>query len=320
MKILKFLFEKDKKPLRGLTAAEWVVLVYLVFTTLLLFFTFTKVHNPASMLWGRVQVVAITAAMWGVYRMVPCRFTMLARIVAQLALLSWWYPDTYEFNRMFPNLDHIFASYEQSLFGCQPALTFASEWSHPLVSETMHMSYSAYFPLIALVTLYYFFVRYSELQRMVFIVVASFFIYYVVFIFLPVTGPQYYYLAAGVEQIAAGVFPNVGDWFATHQEPLPLPGYEDGFFYQMVSNAHAVGERPTAAFPSSHVGVTTILMLLSWRTGCRWLFTVVLVLLVIMCFSTVYIQAHYVIDVLAGLPSGMLLYAILFLASRRIRG
>ena len=106
-------------------AVEWVIMGYLVLTTLLMLLTWVKLQNPESMLWGRFRVVAITAAMWMIYRMAPCRFTRLLRIVAQMALLSWWYPDTYEFNRMFPNLDHLVAGFEQQLFGCQPALLFA---------------------------------------------------------------------------------------------------------------------------------------------------------------------------------------------------
>jgi len=311
--MVKQLFARDKKPRRGLLAAEWVIVGYLVLTLLLLFFTYTKVHNPESMLWGRIRVLAMMAALWAVYRMWPCRLTMLARITAQLALLSWWYPDTYEFNRMFPNLDHLFAGYEQAVFGCQPALTFAQQWSHPVLSELMHLGYSSYFPLIALVALYYFFCRYNDFLRASFIILASFFIYYVIFIFLPVTGPQYYYLAAGLDNIANGVFPNVGDYFATHQERLTMPGWSDGFFYQMVENAHSVGERPTAAFPSSHVGITTILLMLALSARCRWLSIVVLMLLLLMCFATFYIQAHYVIDVVAGLATGLLFYFILYL-------
>lgn len=311
--MVKQLFARDKKPRRGLVAAEWVIVGYLVMTLLLLFFTYTKVHNPESMLWGRMRVLAMMAALWAVYRMWPCRLTMLARITAQLALLSWWYPDTYEFNRMFPNLDHLFAGYEQAVFGCQPALTFAQQWSHPVLSELMHLGYSSYFPLIALVALYYFFCRYNDFLRASFIILASFFIYYVIFIFLPVTGPQYYYLAAGLDNIANGVFPNVGDYFATHQERLTMPGWPDGFFYQMVENAHSVGERPTAAFPSSHVGITTILLMLALSARCRWLSIVVLMLLLLMCFATFYIQAHYVIDVVAGLATGLLFYFILYL-------
>ena len=306
--IIKYLFELKKKPVRGLLAVEWVVLGYTVLTLLLMLFTYTKVYNPVSMLIGRFQAVAIILALWGVYRMVPCRLTHFARIGAQLALLSWWYPDTYEFNRMFANLDHIFAGYEQAVFGCQPALTFAQTWSHPVWSELMHLGYASYFPLIALVTLFYFFCRYDQFNRMAFILLTAFFIFYVIFIFLPVAGPQFYYPAVGFDKIAAGVFPDVGHYFADHQEMVELPGWNGGFFYDLVIIAHEAGERPTAAFPSSHVGITTVLLLLAWASRNRKLFFVVLPLFLLMCLATFYIQAHYVIDVLAGLVSGVVFY------------
>ena len=104
---------------------------YLLLTLLLMLFTYTKVQNPEQMLWGRFRIVMLTLAMWLVYRLIPCRFTLLCRVTLQLALLSWWYPDTYEFNRMFPNLDHLFAGYEQQLFGFQPALLFSQKFTHP---------------------------------------------------------------------------------------------------------------------------------------------------------------------------------------------
>ena len=300
MNIIVKLFEREKKPHKGLLAAEWVVMGYLVITLLLMFFTYTKLHNPESMLFGRIRIVAMTFALWLVYRMWPCRLTHFARIVAQMALLSWWYPDTYEFNRMFPNLDHIFATWEQQMFGCQPSLVFAPNFSHPIVSELMNMGYAAYFPMIAVVTLFSFFCRYAEFGRATFVILASFFTYYIIYIALPVTGPQYYYHAAGIDEIARGIFPNVHDWFATHDECLSNPGCSDGFFYNMVANAHNAGERPTAAFPSSHVGVSTILMLLAWRAGNKRLLALLSPFYVLLCLSTVYIYAHYAIDVLGG--------------------
>ena len=308
---IKDLFAIEKKPHKGLLAAEWVVMGYLVLTLLLIFFTYTKMQDPEPMLWGRFRIIIMTLALWAVYRMIPCRFTRLCRIAAQLSLLSWWYPDTYLLNRIFPNLDHLFAGYEQQLFGYQPALLFASAWSHPVFSELMHLGYASYFPMIALVTLFYFLFRYKEFDRTAFIILSAFFVYYVIFIFLPVTGPQYYYLAAGLDNIANGIFPNVGTYFATHSEALTMPGYSDGFFYHMVENAHAAGERPTAAFPSSHVGVTTILMILAWRSQNRKLFYGMLPLFILMCFATVYIQAHYAIDVLGGWVSGIAFFAVL---------
>lgn len=307
----KFLIEIEKKPRKGLLAVEWFIMGYLLLTLLLILFCYTKMKNPEAMIWGRFHAAVLMLALWLVYRLVPCRFTLLCRIAAQLAMLSWWYPDTYELNVLFPNYDHVFAGYEQQLFGCQPALLFSQTFTHPVFSELMHLGYASYYPLMVAVTLFYFFWRYNEFGRTAFIILSSFFVYYLIFVFLPVTGPQYYYLAAGVENIASGVFPDIGHYFATHTESLPLPGYADGFFYHLVENAHAAGERPTAAFPSSHVGVTTILLILAWRAKNRWLLWTLIPLFVLMCFATVYIQAHYAVDVIGGWVSGIVIFTVL---------
>ena len=311
---LKFLFETDKHPVRRLLWLEWVMLGYMAVTLLMMLFMATKVVNPGMMFWGRFRILVSTLAMWGVYRMVPCRLTMMLRVALQLALLSWWSPDTYELNRTLPNLDHLFAGMEQRLFGCQPALLFAQRWSHPVVSELMDMGYTSYYPLIVLVSLFYFLCRNTEFLKAEFVILGSFFAYYLIFIVLPVTGPQFYYLAVGTDAIAHGVFPPMGDYFATHQEAMAVPGYTDGLFYQLVCDAHDAGERPTAAFPSSHVGVTTVLMLLAWKTRNRRLFLFMLPFFLLMCLSTVYIMAHYAIDVLAGLVTGVLIFLILYTA------
>ena len=112
IKMIKDYFKIDKNPKKGLLPLEWVVLGYMAITLITMLFTYTKVVNPESMLWGRLRVLAMTIALWGVYRMIPCRVTKMIRIMAQIALLAWWYPDTYEINRMFPNLDHVFAGWE----------------------------------------------------------------------------------------------------------------------------------------------------------------------------------------------------------------
>lgn len=308
MKKLLDLFKREKKAKKGLLALEWVVMGYLAVTTMLMLFTYTKVHNPGEMLWGRVQIVFMTLALWAVYRMLPCRFTRLCRILAQMALLSWWYPDTYEFNRMFPNLDHVFATWEQQMFGCQPALLFSQWLSSPVFSELMNLGYWSYYPMIAATALYFFFWRYDQFGRAAFIIMASFFIYYLIYIAIPVTGPQYYYMAVEVDDIAHGIFPNVHDWFANHQECMENPGWHDGLFYRLVADAHNAGERPTAAFPSSHVGVSSILLLLVWNARNRRLLYWLLPFYVLLCLSTVYIRAHYAIDVLGGWLSALILF------------
>ena len=319
MKFLTQLFSIDKSPKRGLLALEWLVMAYTVFTLLVALFTYTNLQNPDAMIWGRVRVVAMTVALWVAYRLVPCRLTLLARVVAQMSLLAWWYPDTYELNRMFPNLDHLFAGWEQDLFGCQPALLFAKALPWAVVSELMSMGYFMYYPMIAAVVLYYFFCRYYEAERVSFVLLASFFIYYLIYIYVPVVGPTFYFDAVGVQDIAKGIFPAMGDYFSTHTNCLPTPGYTDGIFYQLVEDAKEAGERPTAAFPSSHVGVSTICMLLAWHSRNRKLLFTMLPFYIFLCMATVYIQAHYLIDAIAGWISAIVIYFMLMAVSKNMK-
>ena len=308
----------EKKPRKGLLAAEWVVMAYLLLTTVIILFCYTDIVNPNAMLWGRARVIAMTAALWFVYRLWPCRLTLALRVFIQLALLSWWYPDTYEINRMFPNLDHLFATWEQDLFGFQPALLFSQAMPSHIFSELMDLGYASYFPMIALVTLVYFLTRYEEFYRAAYIILGAFFLYYVIFIFVPVVGPTFYYHAVGVDQIAKGIFPDLGLYFNNHQDCLPSPGDVNGVFYHLVESAKAAGERPTAAFPSSHVGCSTVLMLLAWHSKKRWLLWLLLPFYVLLCFATVYIQAHYAIDAFAGLITGVIFYFLLLFTSKKI--
>jgi membrane-associated phospholipid phosphatase len=310
MKVKEF-FKIDKKPIKGLLVVEWIALGYLAFTLIVMGVLWDKLQNTETMISGRIEFVAVTMAMWLVYRLVPCKVTMFLRILVQMAFLSWWYPDTYEMNRALTNLDHLFAGWEQSLFGCQPSLLFSQWMPWGWFSELMCLGYISYFPLMLIVYLYYFFQRYHEFQLAAFTILGSFFAYYVVFVLLPVTGPQFYYLAVGTEKIASGVFPQLGDWFLTHSERMAAPGWTDGFFYHLLDLTHDAGERPTAAFPSSHVGITTVVMLLAIRTHSRRLIFTILPFFILMCLSTVYIYAHYAIDAIAGLVTGVLLYALL---------
>ena len=304
------LFKIERKPVKGLLTVEWIAMGYLLMTVVMMVIQWDMLQNAEEMIKGRIQFILVTLAVWGVYRLLPCRLTLFARIAVQMLFLSWWYPDTYELNRTLPNLDHVFASWEQTLFGCQPALLFSQKVSWGWFSELMCMGYVSYFPLMAVLLLYYFVKRYEEFDKAAFVILASFFAYYVIYILLPVTGPQFYYLAAGTDKIAAGVFPDLGNWFLTHYERMATPGWSDGIFHQVLNLAHDAGERPTAAFPSSHVGITTIVVLLALHTRSRWLTGFILPFYILMCFATVYIYAHYAIDVLAGLATGVVFYFV----------
>ncbi len=318
MKKLLDYFQIEKKPRRGLLPMEWAVLAYLAFTLLFMLIVYTRLANPGAMIWGRLRVVATMVALWGVYRVIPCKVTMLARVTLQMAMLAWWYPDTYELNRALPNMDHIFAGWEQSLFGFQPALTFARNFPSAVISELMSLGYASYYPMIVCVALLYFVRRYAEFQRCAFVIMASFMAFYVIFDLVPVVGPTFYYKAIGIRSVTEGVFPAVGHYFNTHTDCLATPGYADGIFYQMVEDAKAAGERPTAAFPSSHVGMSTVCMLLLWHMRSWKLLLCLLPLYVFLCMATVYIQAHYAVDALAGLVVGIAFFGVFMAVSSKM--
>lgn len=302
------LFKKVETQ-KGLFAVEKISLIYNLLTSILILFMFSQMSHPMQMLWDRIVIAVLTFCLMYLYRLAPCKFSAFVRIAVQMGLLSYWYPDTYELNRLFTNLDHIFASAEQFIFGCQPAVEFSKHLPYEWVSEPLNLGYFSYYPMILVVALYYFFHRYELFEKWSFVIVTSFFIYYFIYIFLPVAGPQFYFPAIGMENVSQGIFPAIGNYFNFHHELLPGPDYAHGFFYSLVDGSQQVGERPTAAFPSSHVGMSTILMLSAFREN-RKLASFLLPFYFLLCCATVYIQAHYLIDAIAGFISAFFIYIL----------
>lgn len=297
---------------------EWVVMAYLLATSLFILVFNSRLPNIGLMASTRIQALVVTIVLWGVYRLKPCRLTTLLRIVGQMSLLGLWYPDTYELNRAFPNLDHVLSGWEESLFGFQPSLVFSKVCHWPFFSEMVTMGYVSYYPLFIGISVFFFIWRYEKFERATFIILTSFFISYVIFIFLPAGGPQFYFKAAGMDNIYAGIYPDLQDYFGKlkfdvldPQFSLTIPGYTDGIFYHILEFTHNAGERPTAAFPSSHVSVSVVVMWLAWESRNKWLFFIFLPFAVLLFFGTFYIQAHYAIDAIAGFFAGTAMYFLL---------
>lgn len=158
------------------------------------------------------------------------------------------------------------------------------------------------------VILFYFVARYNDFQRASFIFLGSFFLFYFIFEFLPVAGPQYYYCALGEEAAKSPVFPEMHQYFRDHTEILPVN--VQGIFSKLVLATQETGERPTAAFPSSHVGMSTICIILAWQTRNRLLFWICIPFWILLVFATVYIKAHYAIDSICGLGAAVILFCL----------
>ncbi len=300
------LFKREKLEVKFL-AVEKLNILYNLLTTLLIIIFFNRLNDPREMLMGRFIIAAATFVVIYAYTQYPSKAIRLVRIVSQMCLLSYWYPDTFEFNRIFPNLDHLFATLELDIFACQPALLFDQACSTLFWREAFNMGYWLYYPMIALVSFFYFFRRPKDVERCTFVIMSSFFLYYLIYIFLPVAGPQFYFPVIGDELAVAGPYPEIGDYFNLNPEITIAQEGKGGLFTELVGVAQSSGERPTAAFPSSHIGITVILVMLAFRAK-RLLAYMLFPIFVLLCCATVYIKAHYLVDAIAGLATGVMLY------------
>lgn len=309
---IKSLLKRDNMP-KGLWPIEWLSIAYSILTIFFMALLWQRMDHPWTMLAERGYIFLGTILIWKIYNRYPLKIMTFVRITVQMSLLGYWYPDTYEFNRVLPNLDHIVAHWDSILFNCQPALEFSRLCPWSWFSEAVNLGYFSYYPMIVITMVFFFFCRNKEYGRASFTVMCSFFIYYLIYIGVPVAGPQFYFMPVQPEMIVNGSFPLLEDHFNFHTDMLPAPGDANGFFYNLIKQVQEAGERPTAAFPSSHVGITLILLYLIYPQS-RKLFFCLLPFAVLLTLATVYIQAHYLVDVIAGAVTS---YPV-FLMSRKI--
>jgi membrane-associated phospholipid phosphatase len=148
------------------------------------------------------------------------------------------------------------------------------------------------------------------------------FAYLTYFVYLVVLGGILYYredwrgywsvmtysaVAYGIGYVIAIFFPIESPWFAMagswHGE---LHG---GPFTAIINFIEHFGRVRGAAFPSEHVAGSFAALWGAWRHR-RWLFWVMLPLVLCMCVSTVWGRYHYFVDVFGGVVTGTLGYVI----------
>lgn len=304
---LKILFEYQK-PLPGLIGIERIMMCYNVFTLVILGMTYEAAESSAGPFVWRFGVMAATVLLWQLYRRYPCNLTYVVRVIFQIALLGHWYPDIYNFAKLMPNYDHLFAQMDQTIFGFQPAIAFSRTLSGTFWSELFHMGYFSYYLMLIVVVLWATFKDFRRFDRTTTVIFCSFLIYYLIYLFLQSAGPQFYFPRIGMDNVTAGIFPHVGDYFRYHSTLVHPAGESSGLFCHLVQLAQQ-SEKPIAAFPSSHVGLSTIMIRLAYKMSKKlalWM----LPFYVILCLSTVYIGAHYAVDVLAGWISAVIIYHV----------
>lgn len=305
---LRQYFTKEKHS--GLTVCEIILTIYIAITTVMTILFWDNIDNPSELIKVRLGFIVFMCFMYGIYRIYSCRLTWLLRTMPVLLSLVYWYPETYTFARCHPYLDHIFAHADWILFGYQPSLEFSKNVTSVFWSEMFNMGYYSYYFLMIGVLLFCFLRRYEDSQRYAFIFMASFFTYYLWFEWMPVAGPYYYFKAIGLEAARNGIYPDLGNYFATHNDLNNdlIHAEIRGIFSELVHGVQIAGENPVGAFPSSHVSMSTVTMIIAWHTRNKWLFWCLLPFYLLLCIATVYIMAHYFVDSIAGFLTACLFY------------
>ena len=138
------MLQQLKTLYKNLLPIERVTLLYGLLTTVLLFVWWGDLNHPMQQLQERGAILLVMAMLYVGYWRKPVASVRFLRNLFPLALISYWYPDIYEFCSLLPNLDPVFANADQVLFGCQPSLEFSRTFSSGLWSELFHMGYFAY--------------------------------------------------------------------------------------------------------------------------------------------------------------------------------
>lgn len=266
----------SKRIVQQITPVDQATFAYLFLTGLIILFGYYKVEQAGWHLLARVAVVVLMG--WLIANSgTKHRWLKFIRDFYPLLLFSFFYTETDALNNiLFQNLDPVVAHWDELLFGGQPSLSFSAHFPQVLLAELMHFSYFSFYLMIFGYCLYVWVKNPDEFRKSLFLISFSFYLYYLIFIVFPVAGPQYYF-------------------------PSPENAVPKGWLFgSLMHLVHHLGERPTAAFPSSHVGIAALVGYLSFKYASP-LLKYLLPLFVLLCLSTVYLKAHYLIDVIGGL-------------------
>ena len=184
-------------------------------------------------------------------------------------------------------LDEGLARMEGWLFHVQPSLAFRAAFPLPWLSEIFCFAYFAYYFFTPVVFLTVFFRRgYLAAERIALATSLCFFGCYTVFWLFPTVGPHFF--------------------FPPHLGPQLYDGY---VFNHLLFFLTSSGEIHAGAFPSSHIAVALLLTLLVKRDIPR-LFMPLALITALMLPAVVYLRAHYLVDVPAGILTGLIAFAI----------
>lgn len=201
-------------------------------------------------------------------------------------LVTFIYENLHDLSKHFMNMDiaGTLMNWDIAIFGIEPTL-WAQKIYSPLLTDIMAVSYALYFilPLGIMLILSNRDDR-KELRTMTLTLTFAFLLGFLGYVFLPCSPPRYF----------------ITDLFT---DPVRLHG--PWVFDALQAQWDSLSVVPCGAFPSLHVGISTVALIFAWKYRrvsplFRVIWWLYIPLVTSLWFSTVYLRHHWVIDIFAG--------------------
>lgn len=284
--------ETIRSLFRHLNLVDWLTLVYIAFTSLLLIVSPHNVPGRARMLVIHALLFAFILTLAYYRRPQPLR-----QWPKKLEVLGHWYPiilPAYLFEEIhslvhviFPSwFDAVIINFDYATFGAHPTVWFEQHISYWL-TELMNFAYFSYWPLLPAMALLLWFGERKQEHRTQFATFTlalciAYYLCYVIFILFPIEGP--YHTLRHLQQ--------------THE----MHGW---IFTAAVELVEKHGRIHGGAFPSAHVAgsVVALIAAFRWSKKLGWALTPLIIGVMI---STVYGRYHYAADIWGGVLMGVI--------------
>ncbi len=183
------------------------------------------------------------------------------------------------------DVQHILIAIDQWMFGVQPCV-WAEKFIHPTLTDIFILAYANYFVInIIVVLVLYLQKRYQEFRYVMLTTIVTYYIGYFLFIIFPAAPPRL---------VLKPMFT-----VSLHGQLL-----------EPIKNAIELSAQDSrGAFPSLHCAISFVSLFFAYRY-VRWLFWVLIPMVIMLVISTIYLRHHYVIDLIAGLFLGIFTFFI----------
>ena len=261
----------------------------MVYFTSKAYYFFSVKGNVPARIQGDMQRIWVTVG-------VLLLFLLIVKIKPNWRIVRDWLPfgfciaiytnlhDTVHFVNA-ADIHHLLIKIDQWMFGVQPCV-WAEQFISPTLTDIFILAYANYFVLnICVAVVLYFQKRYTEFRYVMVTTIVCYYIGYFLFIIFPAAPPR-----------------------------LALKAYFTvtlhGQLMEPIKHAIELSAQDSrGAFPSLHCAVSFISMFFGWRY-LRWMFWLMLPMVIMLVLSTIYLRHHYVIDLIAGLVLAIIIFQL----------